>query len=309
MQVLPGATKSNTALAWSPCGRFVVAGGSGDGVTVWDVVEATPGERVLTAGHGGEEMRFCPRTGRLYVAFRTGGFWTYDPDAGEERKRLPNNHATHYHSAAVSADGTQIVLRRYVHSSYPGEHSLVGFAVAEDGTLLEVWSRTVGNGSGDDRYDLTFLPGTPHLIGRRGNWHLTNAFEWIVPRTGELVGSLPLANSVRVSQWVLSPDGSRVAWLAEQDLHIQRFDERLPRVLPASAGESRRGLAWSPDGRTLAFTCGSAVRLFDADTFTEVRAFDWRMGKARAVCFSPDGLRAAVSAEGGKGWVTVFDLE
>lgn len=41
----------------------------------------------------------------------------------------------------------------------------------------------------------------------------------------------------------------------------------------------------------------------------EVRALGWRVGKVRAVCLSPDGLRAAVSPEGGKGWVTVFDLE
>jgi WD40 repeat protein len=59
----------------------------------------------------------------------------------------------------------------------------------------------------------------------------------------------------------------------------------------------------------LSYTTGRTVRLLDADTLAEVRALDWGTGKARAVAFSPDGLRAAVSGDAGRGWVTVFDLD
>jgi WD40 repeat protein len=112
-----------------------------------------------------------------------------------------------------------------------------------------------------------------------------------------------------VRRWALSPEGERVAWITQYGLFLRRLDDPATLELLAAKGEVRRGLAWAPDGRTLAYTTGTTVRLLDADTFAEVRAFDWGTGKARAVAFSPDGLRAAVSAEGGKGYVTVFDLE
>ena len=97
--------------------------------------------------------------------------------------------------------------------------------------------------------------------------------------------------------------------MTEPGLFLRRLDDPTTLELPAAEGEVRRGLAFHPDGRTLAYATGTTVRFLDADTFAEVRAFDWGTGKVRAVAFSPDGLRAAISGEGGKGWVTVFDLE
>ena len=300
MRVLPGPTKSNQVLAWSPDGRFVVAGGTGDGVTVWPADGLTPGRRVLGAGHGGEGMRFCPRTGRLYVAFRSGGVWALDPDAARERQCLPYDNRTHYAWPAISDDGQTVVLHRYARNV----REVVGHAVADDGSLMETWSRT----SGSEGLRLVFRPNSDQLFTTCGNWVVKSAFEWTVAVTGASVGRIELPPDTRMSHWELSPDGERVAWLAEHVLHVQRLDEPAPRVLP-TAGEFRRGLAWSPDGRTLAYGTKSVVRLLDADTLTEVRAVDWGTGNVRAIAFSPDGLRAAVSAEGGKGWVTVFDLE
>src|SRR5687768_10280110 len=86
MRVLPGPTRSNQVLAWSPDGRFVVAGGTGDGVMVWDVNAGTAGERVFGNGRGGRFIQFCPRTGRLYVGFHSGGCRYWNPDTDEERR-------------------------------------------------------------------------------------------------------------------------------------------------------------------------------------------------------------------------------
>jgi hypothetical protein len=250
-------------------------------------------------------MRFCPRTGRLYVAFRTGGVWTYDPETGKERRRLPRDYRVGCSCPAVSDDGRTVVLRRSDgHTTLLGAYAIAGYAVADNGTLTEVWSRPDNVRTG--RIDFTFRPGTDQLFGLR----VPSTFEWVVAATGECVGSFGSATGTRtVAQWVLSPDGNQVAWLSEQALHVQRLDEPAPRVLPAGADEFRRGLAFHPSGRLLAYTTGHTVRLIDADTLDAVRAYDWGTGKARTVAFSFDGLRAAVSAEGGRGWVTVFDLE
>jgi WD40 repeat protein len=306
MRVLPGPTKSNGVLAWSPDGRFIAASGKGVGITVWDVDAGTPGHRVLSAGHGGEAMTFCRATGRLYVAFRAGGVWTYDPNTGEERRRRSLDDRIGYLSPAVSTDGRTVVLTRYGVGATG--RAIVGYAVVDDGPFAEVW--TWPTPGGPLWTNFVFRPGTDQLFGLRMQGHGKLEFFWVTASTGALIGTLPLADHMRsVAHWTLSPDGSCVAWLFEHGLYLQRLDESEPRVIPAASGEWRRGLAWAPDGRTLAYTSGSTVRLLDAGALSEVRAFDWGTGKARAVAFSPDGLRAAVSAEGGRGWVTVFDLE
>ncbi len=310
MRVLPGPTKSNTVLAWSPDGRFVAASGSGVGVTLWDVEAGTPGQHVLDAGHGGEAMVFCPVTGRLYVAFRSGGFWTVDPDTGAERRRRALDNLVGYSNPAVSADGRTVVLYRYsYYSTAPSEHAIIGYDVSDTGTLTEawMWSDPLARNTGS-RFYFVWRPRTNQLFGLSGKVK-EHEFAWVTATTGARIGSLELPAGTHVTQWVLSPGGDRVAWLAEHVLYVQRLDGSGPLALSAGPDVYRRGLAWAPDGRTLAYTSGRTVQLLDADTLSEVRVFDWGTGKPRTVAFSPDGLRAAVSADGGRGWVTVFDLE
>jgi WD40 repeat protein len=113
----------------------------------------------------------------------------------------------------------------------------------------------------------------------------------------------------RVTKWTLAPNGEQVAWLTNRGLFLRRLDDSVTQELPTANGEVRRGVAFHPNGQMLAYTTGNAVRLLDANTLSEIRTLDWNIGKTRAVSFSPDGLRCAVSGEGGRGWVTVFDLE
>jgi len=285
-------------------------GGSGVGVTLWDVEAGTPGQHVLDAGHGGEAMVFCPVTSRLYVAFRSGGFWTVDPDTGAERRRRALNNLVGYSNPAVSADGRTVVLYRYSHySTAPSEHAVIGYDVSDTGALPShgrgpiLWPGTPGAGS------ISFgRPRTNQLFGLKGK----------VRRTRVRVGDRNNGRADRLagvagqnSRHAMDPlaDGDRVAWLAEQVLCVQRLDGSAPLVLPAGPDVYRRGLTWAPDGRTLAYTSGRTVQF--ARCGHAQRGAGVRLGhrKARTVAFSPDGLRAAVSADGGRGWVTVFDLE
>ena len=243
-------------------------------------------------------MQFCPRTSRIYVAFRSGGVWTFDPHTGEERKRCPEIRHVSYGRPAVSTDGRTVVLRRYA----ANERALIGYSVADDGSFTEAWVRPEIERTGaENQFEFTFRPHTNQLFGWRGTWNSANAFEWVNAQTGLVAGTLALAVSSHIAQWALAPDGNQVAWFAKYDLYVQRFDEPEPRVLPAN-GEYRRGLSWSPDSRTLAYTTKSTVRFLDAATFTEVRAFDWGMGKAhRSSSARMDFSRASAPKAAGVG--------
>jgi WD40 repeat protein len=306
MRVLPGPTKSNQVLAWSPDGQFVVAAGSGDGITAWDVNAGTPGRRVLNGGHGGRLMQFCPRTGRLYVAFQSGGFWHWDPNTDAEH-RHPAIYDLAY-GLAVSADGRTVAVHSHIGGTFIGglRSQVTGYTVSDTGALTEAWSRR--GAKWDDRGSISFRPGTDELFGFGRQVEDELRFVW-VGADDRIAGSFAPAQANRVRRWALAPDGERVAWIGERGLYLRRLDDPATLELPAAEDEIRRGLAFHPSGHLLAYTTGTTVRLLDADTFEEARAFDWGTGKARAVAFSPDGLRAAVSAEGGKGYVTVFDLE
>lgn len=313
MRVLPGPTKSNQVLAWSPDGRWLVAGGSGDGVTVWDVDENAPGRRLFADAHGGKLMRFCRANGLLYVAFQNGGFRDWNPITDEERRHPWSAWAHQYNGFALAADGRAVALNVYRERALNDMESQdVGYTVGPDGLTTEEWARP-NKHNWNSSHSFAFRNGIDELFGvglHRGE----GQFVRIRARSGAVVGSVPIPPGPgpyqTLSHWALSPDGERVACISDRALYVCEIETGAPPLeLPAADGEYRRGLAWTPDGRVLSYTTGTTVRLLDSTTLNEVRALDWNIGKPRAVAFNPDGLRAAVSGDGGRGWVTVFDLE
>jgi Tol biopolymer transport system component len=67
---------------------------------------------------------------------------------------------------------------------------------------------------------------------------------------------------------VLSPDGSRIAFLSNRDIWLMRSNGEEPaRMLPAAPGENLSDLNWSPDGRWLTYRRSirqSGVRILEA---------------------------------------------
>jgi hypothetical protein len=280
---------------------------------VWDVNENAPGRRIFTDAHGGKLVRFCRSNGRLYVAFQSGGLRDWLPETGEERLHPWSGRYHRYYGFALTDDGRTAMLNAYRERPRGGmEYQDVGYAIGPDGMTTEVWSRANAH-VWHTSHSFAQRPGTDELFGL-GTQAGGTQFIRVRAESGELLAALdtvPKGTPHRaISHWALSPDGERVAWISERDLYACGLEPGAEALaLPAADGEHRRGLAWSPDGRLISYTTGTTVRLLDSNTLSEVRALDWNIGKPRAVAFNPDGLRAAVSGDGGRGWVTVFDLE
>jgi WD40 repeat protein len=90
---------------------------------------------------------------------------------------------------------------------------------------------------------------------------------------------------------------------------VWRLDDRAaPPLHLRGHGQQVRAVGFAPDARTV-FTAGSdgTVRVWDANTGAEVRAFDWGIGSVRAVCAAPDG--AVCAAGGADGHLVVWDAD
>lgn len=300
MRILPGPTRSNKLLAWSPCGRWLAAGGTGEGVTVWDTFAGTEGRRILHGTQGAVLLRFLPESGVLFAAMRNGA-WTWNPtdeSAAPVTLRRGGPTATDggIHQFAMSASG----------------HRCAQFVWRDGARLLELCAF---DGRGLELLN-EYPPGEIGMFGPivfRTETELfsvrddTHFARWTA-ETGARetpVSLLPMPPS----NWAMSPDGERVAVAATAALHVAPHDGSAAVSLPTPAKTYRRGLAWSPCGRVLACGYGTTVQLLEADTLAEIRALDWGIGKPRALAFSPDGARCAVSGDGGRGWVAVFDLD
>ena len=58
------------------------------------------------------------------------------------------------------------------------------------------------------------------------------------------------------------------------------------------------GEGFSADGKfVLAGGTDGSVRLWDVETGQQRSAYDWKVGKIRAVAFAPDGMRAAAAGD------------
>jgi serine/threonine-protein kinase len=152
--------------------------------------------------------------------------------------------------------------------------------------------------------------------GALGAWLLRPSSSAEVGTTARFVMTLP-AEEVLVSPWsgspiALSPDGTRLAYLADVDgvsrLHLRAMDSLEARPLPGTDGA--RAPSFSPDGEWLGFVQGHAIRKIPVAGGEPVTVCDECVPNPRGLTWGPNdtivftptvdtGGVWAVSADGG----------
>lgn len=106
-----------------------------------------------------------------------------------------------------------------------------------------------------------------------------------------------------------TPDETRLCAAFGHRALVWRLDDPAARMLHLRGhAQQVRAVGFPPGGGTV-FTasCDGTVRVWDANTGAEVRAFDWGIGKVRAAVVSPDGALCAAGSDDGH--LVVWDAD
>ncbi|MBL8863715.1 MAG: protein kinase [Planctomycetes bacterium] len=276
--------KSPIAVALAPDGRTVASAGP-DGVCVWDSTTPAPPRQVVRADvHG---VAFVDG-GRTLVFGGPEGLWALDLGGASGPRRVRPEPLV---DLAVSADG-----------------AFVAAVSRETGRVFDArtfeLARTL-SGRGGLEY-VSIAAGGARVAA--GNWRGSGVHVWDAREGGparELLAGQPNVTAA------LSPDGALLATASSACFELVRLADGASLIQierQRAFGVVPGPVAWSPDGRRVAFGLSSqVVRVLDAHTLTTFGDLTSPLAAALvALSFAADGSRLAAASS--VNLVQVWDL-
>ncbi|HEY7309480.1 MAG TPA: sigma-70 family RNA polymerase sigma factor [Gemmataceae bacterium] len=335
-QPLNGPERWVRAIAFSPDGKLLAAGGSGTSICLFDV--ATGKRRQRHIGHDGEI--FCVALSPDGSTLASGGgdnlIHLWDLKTSQEKARL-EGHQHHVSRLAFTPDGSQLLSCSYdgtvrvwdwrrekeTRRFAPTDGWLYGFDLAPDGTTLilptgQLWNVATGKQSGAVpnyrglQYRLVFSPDGKRVATSGGE-----AARILDVATGKEIcrftGHEAMkddrrgGNGIVVDCVAFGPEGRRAAsggaegmafiWDAATGKRLRRLQGHENPII---------GIAFSPDGRMVATANGSmwnhkeqTVRLWEVATGKERRRFVGHQAQVTSIVFSREGSTLISGSEDG----------
>jgi WD40 repeat protein/transcriptional regulator with XRE-family HTH domain len=326
---LHGHSARVTSVAISPDGKLFATASDDKTVKIW---EAVTGKEIKTLdGHDGSAivLAFSRDGKRLFAGSdETGIAIAWDIASGQELYRFSGQgDVAGVDALAVSPDGTRVatgefdttvrlweaatgklLLTLFGHSSqvvsvaYSADGSYLASA-SEDGTV-KLWDAAKGRelftlgGHTSGVLGVAFSADGNHLYsasrdGTARIWDISAAAgrDWLnlVGHSKRMFGVAYRPDGAQLATW--SDDGTVKVWDAQDGKTLLTLDHDKT----ASISE----LAYSPDGKKLAFNSGNYVEVVDAASGAALLTLAPFADKAIMVVFSPDGSRIAAATRAG----------
>ncbi|QEL14879.1 WD40 repeat domain-containing protein [Limnoglobus roseus] len=290
------------AVAFSPCGRFVAAGGLG--VELWDVGL----ERVWRWGWTKQKAARNAYVRR--VEYHPFGEWVFGLVPGQELHQLRAADGEGFEFpipyAQVSGHSTFAVSR--ADGRIATGHSFFGRAGWEPPTGPDLMPpRMLWKEATDGAAHLAFLPDDSLIAHEINRGDDPPRFVVQSSEDGSTLQEVPS----RVGHLDrLRADGQFLVASRDNTLRVWSLEylHRLPRLLTSDSKKAITDFAFHPGGHYLATASNDrGVTFWDVGTWQPSRTFDWHEGRMRSIAFSPDGCVAAVGSD--TGHVVLFDVD
>ena len=326
---LPGHPRFTLCLAFSPDGLSLASGGADGTLRVWDVAAGKQRFQVADDQGGVFAVAYTP-DGRALVS----AGWHMTVRVRESGKgalsRVLSGPTAPVLAVAVSPDGREALtagfdrlVRRWDLATGRETGRILGHSLAATGLAADAGWRTVytAGWDGDVHAWPADQPQECDRLGRAGrggvpSYHVTfspdsatlaasGSSEMVLYDTATRREVRALPTSDRDLTTAFSPDGKLLAGVGINGT-IHRWDTATWSALPPIAAHAVKiwGLAFAPDGRTLATAAGQynkpgKVKLWDPVSGEELAAHDPRSDTVRTIAFTPDG-RTLLYGVGGR---------